>query len=394
MTLLPSLTPPSPILTNRTNWFGHDTIAVRVPGILRDIQQRNLDYPESIQQALNRLHDTITGDAPLQMLDFPAPDYELWAAYCAERDGESWLNTVWFFAEMYFYRQVIQAVRWWETGRDPFAPNKAEEYSSPALWSQLETALLPVTDPQERLKTLLGYALWGNRVDLSLPQIAAQGSAATAEDLLSDDREPAVARLLSTPGAVHIIADNAGTELTMDCVLMDALLEDPARQIVYHVKMHPTFVSDTTVPDMLALISMLETSPRNPQFQALGQRLRLALEAGRLRLAPDFYWNSPRFAWQLPAHLARWFSSSALVISKGDANYRRLLGDAIWPPETPFADVVNYFPAPLLALRTLKSDPIVGLAPGMAAALDGVDPKWRYNGRRGIIQYAPQAEKQ
>jgi hypothetical protein len=72
------------------------------------------------------------------------------------------------------------------------------------------------------------------------------------------------------------------------------------------------------------------------------------------------------------------------VIVKGDANYRRTVGDAVWPEITPFADVTAYFPAPLLALRTLKSDPIVGLAPGVASSLDAAEPAWRVNGRRGV----------
>ena len=82
------------------------------------------------------------------------------------------------------------------------------------------------------------------------------------------------------------------------------------------------------------------------------------------------------------------FRGAALVIFKGDANYRRVVGDALWPPETPLASVVDYFPAPLLALRTLKSDPVVGLPAGLAARLDGVDPDWRINGKRGVIELA------
>jgi Damage-control phosphatase ARMT1-like domain len=48
--------------------------------------------------------------------------------------------------------------------------------------------------------------------------------------------------------------------------------------------------------------------------------------------------------------------SSAMVFVKGDANYRRLLGDRTWPLDTPFGDVVSYFPVPVCALRTLKAE--------------------------------------
>jgi len=41
-------------------------------------------------------------------------------------------------------------------------------------------------------------------------------------------------------------------------------------------------------------------------------------------------------------------------------------------------------PAPLLALRTLKSEPIVGVSAAAAGALDAADPSWRVNGRRAV----------
>jgi len=74
------------------------------------------------------------------------------------------------------------------------------------------------------------------------------------------------------------------------------------------------------------------------------------------------------------------------VIVKGDANYRRLLGDARWPHTTPFAHAIRYFPSPLVVLRTLKAEIIVGLQPGQAEQLQAEDPAWLVNGKRGIIQ--------
>lgn len=47
---------------------------------------------------------------------------------------------------------------------------------------------------------------------------------------------------------------------------------------------------------------------------------------------------------------------SSMVFVKGDANYRRLIGDRLWPTDTPFPDVAGYFPARLCALRTLKAE--------------------------------------
>ena len=51
----------------------------------------------------------------------------------------------------------------------------------------------------------------------------------------------------------------------------------------------------------------------------------------------------------------------ALVICKGDLMYRKLLGDRSWNTEESFADVVSYFPSPVVALRTCKSPLAIGM---------------------------------
>jgi len=93
----------------------------------------------------------------------------------------------------------------------------------------------------------------------------------------------------------------------------------------------------------------------------------------------------------MPAHIHQEMSTASLVISKGDANYRRLVGDLYWDPATPFADVVGYFPAPLAALRVLKAEVVVGLPPDKAGEMEQADTDWLINGKWGVIQFLPQA---
>jgi hypothetical protein len=204
--------------------------------------------------------------------------------------------------------------------------------------------------------------------------------------MLVDDSAKAVNWLLSKPGAFHLVADNTGTELAADFALIAALLEARDEPVILHLKMHPIFVSDAMVQDVLAFFEALER--HGSEMSALAHKLRDALSVGKLRLAPDLYWNQTRFLWDLAPRLQQTFAGAALVVIKGDANYRRAIGDAVWDPETPFDQVVSYFPVPLMALRTLKSDPVVGLQPGMAFRLDNSDPKWRLNGKRGLVQFA------
>ncbi len=381
---------PRPVRTDTSNAFAHHTMQVRVPAIISEVQTLNPDYPPDLQRNLDVLRENIQGDGPIPMLDLPAPDYDDWASAYADHRGETWHATEWFFAEMFAYRHVIQAVRWWETGRDPFAPKKALELASQSLWQTLDQALTVREQRdlsvEERLAAMIELALWGNRIDLSYAVAAAHGSHRADGDLLVDDRDKAVARLLRAPGTVHILIDNAGTELATDMALTDLLLDGFADRIIFHLKLHPTFVSDAIVPDVLSLLDRFESG--GDPTRRLAARLRVAFSAGRWRFAPDGYWNSSRFLWDMPPHLAQGFQGASLVIVKGDANYRRLVGDALWPPETPLGEVAGYFPAPLLALRSLKSDTIVGLPEGLAARLDAVDTAWRSNGQRGLIQFA------
>lgn len=378
---------PPMIRTDASNAFAHHTMSIRLPGILREVAALNPDYPPPMRDALLRLAESMAADEPIPPLDLPAPDYDEWQAaydHYTRRAGDTWQQTVWLFAETFAYRHIIQAVRWWETGRDPFAPKKAQDYAGEAPWTLLDEALAADGSPEERLLAMLDFSLWGNRIDLSYTRAAVHGAHVQDDDLLVDDRARAVERLLGGSGTVHLVADNAGTELVADLALAGHLLDGIAPEVMLHLKLYPTFVSDATAPDVRWLIEHLRGG--NGPAARLGARLAAALDAGRLRLAPDGFWNSSHLLWELPPRLTRTFAGARLVIIKGDANYRRLSGDALWPPETPFAQVAGYCPAPVLALRTLKSDTLVGLPPGLAERLDAEEPLWRSDGRRGVAQ--------
>ena len=60
-------------------------------------------------------------------------------------------------------------------------------------------------------------------------------------------------------GDVHFIADNTGTELAMDLALADGLFDKGIERVIFHLKLHPTFVSDTTVPDMQIMLAAMRS---------------------------------------------------------------------------------------------------------------------------------------
>jgi len=365
-------------------------MAVRVPAILEAVLTRNPDLEPRSADRVRALREALRLDQRLPPLAADAPHAAEWLATLPSHGSDSWGSCDWFFAETYAYRCLADAVDFWRLGRDPFLSIKREEYASVGHRDALAAAAEMAGGRSQRLEQLLLGSLFGNRMDLSFAASRERGIAAESADLLIDDRRAALALLEGRPGPVHLVIDNAGTELSVDLVLASRLLELLEVRVVLHVKLHPTFVSDATAADLHWFIAAADRDAQalwsgwSPEARACRDRLRAALGAGQLEIVAHEFWNGPRSLWECPSELEARFAGARLVILKGDAHYRRAVGDALWIPETPFAHVTGYFPAPLLALRTLKSDPIVGLPPGLAAELDARDPRWRVNGQRGV----------
>jgi uncharacterized protein with ATP-grasp and redox domains len=333
------------------------------------------------------LAEQIETDAPLALFERPAPDTPLWHAVFQPYSGESWLATEWLFAEFFAYRLIVEAVRYWDTLEDPFAPFKREELASAALKKVVLDALNVDGDVAERLRSTFEYTLWGNQMDQSIKHIAERGMQPREDRLLSDHMDEATTRLLEREsGEVHLVLDNAGTEQALDFVLVDLLLRERlASRVRLHVKQHPILVSDVIEPDVGGLLVKFTAS--RGEVRQLAGRLTAALEDGRITVEPDFFWNLPRRFWELPLRLESTFRNATLVLVKGDANYRRMTNDAIWPYGATLSDALPDFPSPLLALRTLKSDTLVGVDEGRCARLDEEDPDWRTNGKYAVAQF-------
>ncbi len=395
---------PAPIRTDHSNTFASDTMKRRIPAIIDETIQLNPDYPPSIQARLENLRGAVANGEAITPLDIEsAADYQPWLLALQAQQAKipsdlTWRNAEWFFAETYVYRRLMQAVRWHETRRDPFLPKKQTELNSKALWNLLERALQPPPTVEQQFMRLIAFDLWANRIDLSYAASTARGTDIAPDDLLVDNRPQLLAALrqsaahsqsLQGEGAVYIIVDNAGSELAMDLVLTDWLLRHVTQRVVLCLKAHPTFVSDAIPSDVWMMLAAMR---RREPARRLAQRLTDAWMTERLRFVPHPFWNGSSFLWHLPPTLQAPLNKARLLIVKGDANYRRAVGDCLWPADTPFADVLRYLDAPVLCLRTLKSDPIVGLpTPETESKLNRADANWRTNGKRGLIQFKPSA---
>ncbi|MFQ5576892.1 MAG: damage-control phosphatase ARMT1 family protein [Anaerolineae bacterium] len=408
----PSLSLPEPLRGAQPGTWAHNTIVVDGEDQSRIRVLSENDFPPEATSNVERLIEEIPA-APIRPLtDTTAPHAAGWKTYMAPHLGQNWLQVPWFLAEFYFYHRLLEASGYFKPGPtarlDPFARQKERGlHTSLAAIDALSNAvshyLTPPLRPRDAVHALLTASLWGNRADLSIWPAGEGGHAppvdSTAQEqsfLLVNHAAAVTQRLLdaAAPHRVDVLIDNAGFELVSDLALADYLLSSGTLLAVhFHLKAQPTFVSDAMPKDVRAAVQFLAAAA-NPHTRALGQRLQRHLSRGRLRLREHLFWISPLAGWQMPHSLRQTLSQARLVISKGDAHYRRLLGDRRWPFTTPFADIADYVPAPLAALRTLKSELAAGLQATQIAALNQQHPHWLTNGRWGVIQFVEPTQTQ
>ena len=316
--------------------------------------------------------------------------------------------------------------------------SKAKASPKEGTTAAVENVDIDITDATKKniFLNLLHYQLWGNRADLSLSSGVVEnhininnnnnnndddddndnsvGSGKQAVDpsfvttttstttkainkkkeqvsLLVDDSHSVWDMLMSNSKKqkkIIIVLDNCGLELLSDILCANSLLTNKICDIVeLHCKSTPVFVSDALGKDIEQTITWLATKG----FESLSTSLRNHLEDNTLIIVDDMdFYTSPLPYADMPKALIQRFSDADLVIIKGDANYRRLLGEKKWPMNTAFPDALSYFyNVNILALRTLKWPLAVGLNDDMinrAKTLIGND--WDICGRCGTIQFA------
>ncbi|MFJ4094561.1 damage-control phosphatase ARMT1 family protein [Kitasatospora sp. NPDC089913] len=377
------------ILSGTPGSFARDVFHERHPKLVQQVLDA-LPYGPSQRAAVEDLLAESTSGV-LQPLSAGAHDHQQWLEWGEGLFGRPWGEAPFLWAESYFYRRLLEATGYFRPGAwqgiDPFAPFKDAELAGPAVDAEL-AALgdLPSDLTHERAAALLSSALWGNRADLSF-RITAEAGASIASDLVADDSESLWAELeRARGGRVCIVADNAGRELLPDLVLVDHLLASGlAAQVVVHVKPQPYYVSDATTADVLATVERLRTAIA-PAARTIGERLWGAMSSGALVIRTHPFFCAPLPFHDMPADLRSEFADAAMTVLKGDLNYRRLVGDQLWPPTTLFAEAAGHFPSAVTALRTLKSDVIVGVDAAVLARLDSAGTPWRTSGRHAVVQ--------
>lgn len=369
--------------------FAWSVLDKRHPALIQQVRDAFPYGPEQ-HQALDALLAETAGGL-IEPLPTAAHDYDKWAEWGKQYFHRSWFDLPFLWAESYFYRRLLGAVGYFQPGPwqgiDPFAPFKQAELRGSAVEEELgaldDVADLPMDD-QDR--AMLHGALWGNRADLGF-RLSAGDVGDNASKLIVDDSVLIWARL-DAEAVVYIVADNAGRELIPDLILADHLLRTSrAVKVVVHVKPYPYYVSDATMADVIDCLRRIAEAPG--RASEIGSRLRDAMSSRRLEVQAHPFSCAPLPYADMPDDLRADLGQATLTISKGDLNYRRLVGDQLWPATSSFADLTSYFPSPVVALRTLKSDVIVGLDQHAVEVLEATGEPWRTSGTHAVIQGRP-----
>jgi len=428
--------------------FAHATMGVRLPTILGkaiDDVTRTLNEQSSEEKIVDLIHCIERMDALMQdlsgnqklrpIIDDGEADVALWNKEIAKYfQGKDFMNAPWLFAEAYKYRRLREAFtvsKYWGN-YDVFYRQKCDTFSrsADAVFELSMRFSEPFAQsgksPEAKLEAerlmfleLTQVCLWGNSTDLSLlinmteDQIKSLQStggdhlAATEKNILGNHLSQlweAVKDLREqTGGRIDFVLDNAGFELYCDCVYADFLIQTGlAKQIRFHGKRYPWFVSDVTRTDWEWLLNTMvyghlfpkATEQERESLRRLGLRWKQYEREGKWVYEQHPFWCTGYTFWELHAEAPDLFlhlSRSDLVYFKGDLNHRKLTYDCAAPSSTPFdiaiGPMASAAGAPkVCSLRTIKSDVVVGLeSDDTAERLDKEEPGWKISGKYAVV---------
>ncbi|KAM8713078.1 hypothetical protein ACLKA7_013402 [Drosophila subpalustris] len=336
-----------------------------------------------------------------------AKDWNLEIKWLMNREKSRWFSSNWLFAECYLYRRIWAAFHRAETLRsyDYFSLQKMSFARNVVyLMNTIVGATRDLPRSRENFRLLLKLSLWGNRCDLSITTEAPNNRMlqliGELDKHLVTDQSEDVWHLLADysnrsrpPQVVDIVLDNAGYELFTDLLLAEYLIEAGlAKRVRFHVKAIPWFVSDVTADDFRWMVNFF-LNHEMPKLAAFGYKLECLLQDHSLELYPTSdFWTRPKgfsFMKQLYPCLYVQLSFGALVIFKGDLNYRKLLDDTNYSPTASFRDCLGAFmPTSICALRVIKSDIYCGMPVCAVDWLTEDDPQWMIKAEKAVIQLA------
>lgn len=372
--------------------FAAFTLTKRFPHIIDQVLRDNVLNRQQIRRLEELREEILHGHIPFEAQEGIAHSV-YWAQFLKDYGGSSYYDIPFFVVESYIYFRMAQIAAFDVTGHDFFLPSKLQNIESnigfvKQLAELQQKQLSGFTTAH--MRQLLLASLWGNSADLS--QITDNAAATRDEQrngLLIDCSEP-LCEFIGTSGKENInyIADNAGLELITDLFLIDYILfHRKALSVILHVKQHPTFVSDAIEADINHHLSLM-AGMDDVNCNDFAARIQGYINDARLVISDHPFWNTGAHFTALPRDIISYFAKGSLIVIKGDANYRRLFEDRMWPMTTRIEDVLHYLSEyEIASIRTLKSEIILGLEQQQVDYLTQHGGQWLTNGSYGIIMF-------
>ncbi len=179
--------------------FARFTIEKRMPSIIDKVVSSKL-FDNEIQEKLIKLKHDLP-DLKVQDLPLEKDEINYWKDFFEEYAHKSLLEIPFFYAEVYFYRYLLNISQFAANRVDPFSKIKADDLSDKA------DAFEKLSQKVDTIEKAILCSLTGNTADLSqLDKIDSGLNIIVnhSSELLS---------LIKDQETIHIILDNAGTEL-------------------------------------------------------------------------------------------------------------------------------------------------------------------------------------
>lgn len=174
-----------------------------------------------------------------------------------------------------------------------------------------------------------------------------------------------------------------------------------ASSIRFHGKRFAWFVSDVTRKDWNWLLNSMvygelfpnATDDQLASLKQMGQRWKKYENTGVWVYEQHPFWCTGYTFWSINNEAPDLFlhlADSDLVIFKGDLNHRKLTYDCQTPSDLPFHMAIGPLAndegaPPVVSLRTVKSDVVVGVDNDVAEKLDKEEPGWRISGKYAVV---------
>ncbi len=364
--------------------FAEFTVKQRLPYIIGKIIKDNNFTEQGIISNLISLKEEVLN---CEIKQIKLNDYynKTWNNLIKEYERSSWFEVPFFWLEAYFYQRILVAVNYFETKKDPFEYQKIIETENSINFLNEICQFSFSENSENKLNTLLTFSLWGNRADMSLmPDDRHEINHNESDSIIINDLRKAC-EIIEKSKQIDIILDNSGAELFADLVLVEYLLRSNLELVVVlHVKEFPIFVSDAMEKDVNNTISFFEQQT-NKNISTLSLSLKNLITEKRLQIKEDNFWNLPLHFTKLPENIKKQLEKSDCLISKGDANYRRFLEDRRYDFFSEIKDFVDYMTLPVLLLRTLKSEILVGITAKTLLKIEK-EKDWQTKGKYGVMQ--------